>query len=450
MGTTNGLVTTNPSPLPRAAWGAMRTGDAKALATALLEDERERGGDELLETRVALRGAQLAIELRRESVAVIGNHEAFVRRTPAGHLHQVVRPVVLSVAEGTLYQVPTWKKVKKGTKEIAGRSYEGQTEWVDIAKHEGMVTFAGYNAQNAVVGAHIGLPRTVNVDGEERTNPFVHRALSANGRLGDIMRVVIAVVVVAPAPATGNPTVVHYVLDYDPAKDLQHMLASIAEDKENESECYLIHEDEWTAMKRQERAGWAFTPVHGGVGYAYRLSNPAIREAYSAFVNLAQNAVKKAQTVARRNAMRSHPAFVAKVTVDNAGVAKIPVVGWAADESSMRRWQEIQAAMARGGAIDDLRTLDADVIADQTVYEPARDDDDAARPTAAPDGADDEPAIDPKVAEKNLLIDRIDDGLALLSADQVARLGYDPAAQSADDLREVLTKMNAMIDGGNA
>ena len=48
--------------------------------------------------------------------------------------------------------------------------------------------------------------------------------------------------------------------------------------------------------------------------------------------------------------------------------------------------------------------------------------------------------------ERNRLIEQIDDALPLCSSSTIASLGYNPAKMNADELREVLARINAHLD----
>jgi len=403
---------------PPQALRALREGRVADLVKAFRDTDPDTSEAKL---------AGLAIELRRENVAVLGSHEAFVRMTPDGSLHQVVRPVRLSIDEGTIYKIPKWAKDDNGN---------WKKTWPLVAH----VTYPGFMRQNAVAACNIGQPPSVVVDGEVKTNPYVHRAPTPDGRLGDIVRVVIAVLVVGPAPMTGNPVVVAYTLDYDPAKDLLHSIAKVAEDAPGE--CYLIDEEELKVMtaNHDRKAGWKFLPLYGGVGYYFNLGNKKILACFKDYIGTVQNSVKKAQTVARRNAMKSHPAFVSTAIPDDNGHATLPVIGWAGDSSTMKRWQDIQERLARGL---DLGLDGAEEIVIDAEYEPEQEEE-AAPPKAAQAAEQEaEPEHDSK---RSALIIQIDQGLALISADDASELHYDPDNNTEEELRAVLSKINAMVD----
>lgn len=411
---------------------ACQRGDAKALAEALGNDP------------VAV--ARLAIELRRENVATLGEYEAFVRHTDDGSLRQVIRPVPLSTKDGTLYQILVKRPVctQEGHdcfgQAINTRNHQGRYEWREVNAsgdpNKATVSYSGYQALNAVAGCAVGQPPSIVVDGVTRTNPYVERAVRKDGRPGNIQRIVIGVVVVGPAPATGNPVAVNYTLDYDPSKDLAHMLAKVA--KDHPDQCYLANEDEATG-----KPGWAFLPISDGVGFWYDLRQEDVLEVYKDYVNLQGMALKKAQTVARRNAMRSHPALggiAQNVVVDRDGRARVAAVGWApADGTDVNRWRDLQERLARGLPLPAIETLDMTAAYTPEEEEPHDEDAVGTRPALA---AVAEPAPqaaapeDPELEERNRLIAYIDQGIQMLDPQQVADLNYSATAP-LDDLRRV-------------
>jgi hypothetical protein len=408
---------------------AFQRGDVDGVVAALLNPYVDTDGAELAALRDAV---QLAVELRRQNVAVIGSHEAFVRHTPAGALRQVIAPVRLSLAEGTLYQIPVRRQVN------------GQWQSVIEDPSKAQVSYQGLLRINAVAGCAVGMPPFVNVDGQERTNPY--RQTSTRG---DIERIVVAVNVVGPAPWTGNPVVVQYVLDTDPAKDLQHMLMELAKRRGMDETVFLIDIEQWEAyaatIEGVARYRWKWIPLYAGVGIAHDLRDEEVRKVYTKYVNLLQNALKKALTVARRNAMKAHPALAFhSLRVDGDGNATVRGTGWAANEGDMGRYMELMDRLARGltPAVD----LDLEVHEVEETYDPEAHvvGDDTIDAVA---DESDEVELTPEAERRNGLIAQIDDGLALLNTAQVGSLDYRPGEQTATELQGVLARLNAIVDG---
>lgn len=409
--------------VPLDALRAMKRGDRDGYIAAIkaicVED-----------SELPVRLAQVALELRRENVAVIGGHEAFVRHTAEGSLHQVVRPVHLSLGDKSLYQIPKRLMFFKNSDNRAFGKYDkAKHDWRDEKSSTADLTFFGLQKLNAVAGCAVGQPPQVNVDGEMKTNPYVQRARRKNStRPGDIERVVIMVVVVGPAPATGNLVAVTYTLDYDPSKDLQHMLSAVA--KNHEDECYLVSEDDEQIGEK----GWQFVPIHGGVGWVFNLRTDKVRQVYSDFINICQNAVKKAQTVARRNAMKQHPALaIPTVLINDRGGAVVAVTGWAQDTSAHGQWQQTMDRLSRGIPMPELEhveTIDAVYEAEEEPQE-----EDEAEVSEA----------DAELIERNRVIAYINDGLLNVSPSQAGELEFDDDA-TLDELKAIKGRIDNMLD----
>lgn len=392
--------------------------------------------------------ARLLLEYRRMNTAVLGSHEAFIRRRPNGVVQQVVEPVRVSVANGDVYQLPMNRPYWKRPDGSVGEKIRGSTRgldrdkvvWVDENRHQGMLTYQGFQRVNAVAGCSLPQPATVVVDGERRTNPFVERARRSDGRPGDVWRVVCGVVVIGPAPATGNLVAVSYVLDYDPARDLQHMLADVA-DRQPEA-CRLVGETDPTVRK----AGWHYIDVYGGVGYAYDLTTKAIQEVYAKFINMMKHAEKKAQTVARRNAMRSHPALgpYATVVVDDHGRATLPVRGWAMTAEAEAQWEELAKNLERGAPLPEIaEILDIEVEEIEETYDPQRETIPAVDVDEAPTESEEAPAT---LTEEARLRQRIEVGLEVLGPD-AGTFGYVPDdPYDEEQLLQIARAISAELD----
>lgn len=429
---------------------AFRRGD-KAALIALLKglhgaraDMREPTPADVVALDGALEDlAQFALELRRENVAVIGDREAFVRRTPDGtELAQVLMPVRLSLHDDTLYQIPVFGKYVPGTNQRMQGDERGEWKAVVPAENARKASISAYglNTINRVAGCSIVQPAVIIVDGNEKTNPYVERAPTTGGRPGDIVRIMVAVNVCGPSPATGNPVVIQYTLDVDPGKDLIHMLMTLG--REDQSAAYLIDETAWEEERARlkGRAGqWKMIPLYGGVGLVHDLGNEAVRKAYQKHVNILQNSLKKAQTVARRNALRSHPALAYQtVEVDDKGVATVAVVGWASSGRSMASYVRMLDRIARGQSSE---MPEVEVVNVEHNYEPEHDDVDAGDLRATV-----EEAAAPVDEEKNRLVEQIDKGLTLLTPAEAEGLAYEPTKLTAEELRAVLTRLNSIID----
>lgn len=383
---------------------------------------RTAGGDESTALKML---ADCAIRIRNQDIAMLGNGEAFVRRTPEGNLIQVVEVVELSTAVGDLYHIAQWGKVD-GKRCHVNEGYNS-------------LTVQGIEKINAVASVMTGQTPTVVVDGMPRTNPFIERTPD-----GGIRRIVVGVQVVGPSPATGQPVLVQYVLDYDPRKDFLHMLAEVEKNTDwsggkgprrgNAPEhCRLVSKDEVKG-----KPGTKFVELYDGVGYLVDLRAADIREVYSDLINLLMNAPKKALTVARRNALLKHPAIgrFKTVAVDAKGNARIGVRGWAGDSTALQHYQQIANQIARGIPVDE-RHFEV-IEAEQEVYEPERHAQGIEdEPDDISQGHTNDAPTDDDTDERAALILTIDQLISQIPPDEVEALGYDPDNNSTEQLRGI-------------
>lgn len=406
--------------------------------------------------------AEALIEVRRANVAILGTAEAFVRHTPSGDLHQVIAPVSLSLADGTLYQIPErWEKVLRDDHNVRWNYKSHRDKRYDLvpvipvaARGRASVSAEGLLRMNAVAGCSVALPPTVWIDGVERANPYVARDDD-----GDITRIVISCRVAGPTPTTGNLVVVQYVLDVDPRLDLLHMLAAIAnkrpwkpdatpdhgsDDQQDAAAAATAASDQAAANKAvrlmsradynewrktldtEDRLRWHWVRITGPIGYAHDLTNEAVARSYEKYLAIMGNAMKKAQTIARRNALKAHPALARHaVEIDANGRATIPIVGWTTRGDDLGRYTR---------ALEELATRPDTVVIDATeVYDPAVHEtgDMELDPVVVPDDPSDEaPAPeDPRSGDRvkrNKLLAELDDVAVQLRLDDLADLGYPP------------------------
>ncbi len=386
--------------LTRDARAALQRGDAAGTLAAFAGG---RALDSLTTTEsiaLARKAVDVLIAYRRLNVATIGAHDAFVRKFANGSLEQVVKPVTLSLADGTLYQLPTNGKFIVGTNKLWKKGDEGRWEWSSKVANplQANLSAEGLHRLNDVAGCHIGHLPSVNVDGVERANPYIERSESVDGGPGEIVRIVIAISVVGTASATGNPVAVRYVLDYDPRVDLRLALMTLVkggwtkdEDEEegggtraaaNKVVDYakLIPSKAFPAFqkKREEEHGdgmfWACLSLMGGLSVAYNVADANVMKALDKCLKSGVHLVKKAQTVAIRNAMRMHPALAYRqVACDENGVARIPMVGWT-HAGKGDAWVKMLDRVARGMSLpEDIRVEVRDVAETYTETHAAED-----------------------------------------------------------------------------
>lgn len=439
-----------PANMPQGAIAAMQRGDLKGTLqaygaqvgldpTALtVADDTDAGRLRALLQRVA---ADM-LELRRENVAVLGSQEAFIRRFPNGALQQVVRPVQLSMDDGTLYRIPL--------------------RWVDhnpvYDETRAQVTAMGFDRLNAVAGCHIGLPASVSVEGVELANPYVERAQTSDGP-GDVRRIVVKVIVIGPSPATGNPVGVTYLLDYDPRVDLRLALMKLARpqgrnDKTERADrpVQIIPASTWVDFLKAKSKGaakdgaddarfrWHMLPLHAGLVLAYDLHHEDVLEVQHDFLKGTQHLTKKAQTQAKRNAMRAHPALAyGTVATPDRKSARLGIVGWTST-GQMDAYLSTLDRLSKGLPLPEGALEKHDVI--EATYDDAMAED-ATAAERAENGTAPPSSSDREREERALLISQIDDAMmsTTLRNGEIRSLNYTPATNTAEELRAILARL---------
>ena len=418
---------------------------------ATLRNERPDDADDSWESEQL---ARLAVELRRHNVATIGQHEAFVITTGEGRLRQVIAPVRLSVADRTLWQMPSTEKDPSDPR--------GKRK-LPLDPNSADITAQGLTRLNAVAGCAVHRPPSIMVDGAPRSNPYFAQDDNAN-----LTRVVVAVNVVGPSPKTGNPIVVQYTLDMDPRRELLRLLLTCSKWKGMAGKVFLMDEDAWNQQcshwEMAERAQWTWLRLDGRIGVAANLRNDVVRDQMSKYLEMLITYTRKAQTQAERNAMRKHPALAfSTVRVDpRTREAIVAVTGWQR-EDGIEKMADVMGRLAAG--------LDpgVEVIEADEIYDAANEDADhlapsdvggsdvegmraATRPPAGTDGdgvSEEEGRDDgekTQADERSELVAQIASLVGFLSDEQSHELGFDPETGTVEELREQLSLVQRWVD----
>ena len=292
-----------------------------------------------------------ALQLRRKNTAVLGRDEAFLVRDGAQQVRCVKANVRLTVEDGHMYRV--------------------QGNW--------NVTANGYTRINQVAGVTIVQPEEIVVAGETHENPYLEMHPE---RPGVLLRVHTRVLTVGRS-ATGQPVAIDYRLKWDPNLYLAQALKGITvwiDDpsgaKKNgrprrvkTSPADAVR-DMLESEYRDERAagalkGWGFLPLSSVgddfLGIAFNVRHPTVAEKVGDQVNLVAFAERRAQTIARRNALRHHPSIAVtrvnprdvKENSDGrpvSGWVDVPVYAWPPDDRSVREVADMVVNGTQGTA----------------------------------------------------------------------------------------------------
>lgn len=310
------------------------------------------------------------IAMRRENVAAIGNDEMFFVRLPNGkQLGRVKYNVRLTIGSKELFQIPKGRYGEDGKRGVAEPG---------IAQ----LTVPGYDALNRVAGCSVALPPTITIDGKERENPYIERFEDNGTTIGDVRRIIVCVVV-AGMSEIGTPVVVRYMYEYEPGKELLHALSKLStltDFKTGARLCTAVELvdgagfQEFVDSQKDKRGRWKYVPAFAGVGYACNLADPDVSKVYQEMLHVSIQAGRKAITVARRNAMRAHPALSRGAVVINqeTGVGFVTVTGWSATPETMRDYNALMSDLAAGVRSNSMAQVK--VIERSEVYEPEAED----------------------------------------------------------------------------
>lgn len=346
------------------------------IAPPSVEDVKKNPQTALLLAETAERLRQMVVEkselvdqwrdhceaVKRHNTAVLGRDELFLVKDGGQKLRCVKVPVRLTLEEGHLYEV--------------------QGKW--------NVTAVGYTKLNQIAGVSLVQPETIVVDGREQVNPYLEMHPQKPGVL---LRVHCRVLSIG-RNATGQPCVVDYRLKFDPnlyllqsLKKLQAGKATWAGEKGNRHKVEAVQLIEAVDdmllsefdARRSELKGWGYLPFAAVgddfLGVAFNLRHPEVRNLMGDQVNLVGFAERRAQTIARRNALRHNAALgVTTVTVQvtaesgngdfkkvTGAYADVMVYGWPPDNRSI---QEVASMILAGTKGQGVGTR-ADVVVDE-------------------------------------------------------------------------------------
>lgn len=339
------------------------------------------------------------VKIRQQDVATLGDHEAFVRHSPDGDLLQVLRPVKLSLQDGTLHRI----------------------------EDKVMISSTGLKKMDAVVGSSKG----TQIETEE----------------GPPLRYHVRVRLVAASPVTGNPHVTDYEHTEEPERYFAEHLARYA--AEAPQSCYVCGRGE-------APEGWGWLEMYGGEGFAYDRRHPLyageMRKGqrgpyhYKGVVHkrneILRFAKRKAATVAIRNAQRQHPAFGGQVQFDEAdlvhGAITIPVIGWAGAPEAVGAMRRIHQRLAHGLDLpDEVEIIEAQTEPDEEPEPVAPED-----PEEAAGLADVE--VDEDEQQRRELVEIVREGVRFLSGDDAEDLAWDEDGD-LDHQEEIRRKVDALL-----
>lgn len=270
--------------------------------------------------------------LRKQNVAVLGDGEVFVKRTPTGQIKSVKALVCLEEANGELAV-------------ISGKA---------------MTTAKGFYHANQITGLSIITPQNLTLpDGNVVVNPYP----IIDPDSGTISKIWVKKLCVGYGP-TGNLVVTSATLLYDIKMYLiQDLMKKVAYNKNLGRVCME------QMLTEEDKSQGVFFKMEGPLGIWVNLSQPDILKAFDTFINKKNFAERNAQTICERVAMQKHPALahIAYVNADGPDKKRraiVPVVGFVND-LTQKQLEEIAEQAEKGEEVIEVAGQKAEVISVQ-------------------------------------------------------------------------------------
>ncbi len=256
--------------------------------------------------------------LKKQNVAVLGNGEVFVRRTPQGQVRSVKALVALEEANGELA----------------------------IISNKAMTTAKGFYHANQITGLSIITPQNLTLpDGKVVINPYP----VIDPESSTISKIWVKKLCLGYSP-TGNLVITSATLLYDIKMYLiQDLMKKVTYNRGCGRMCME------QMLTPEEKDKGIFFKVEGPLGLWVDINQPDVLKAFDTFINKKNFAERNAQTICERVAMQKHPALAHIAYVNAEGPDKkrravVTLVGFVND-FSQRQLEEIAEQAERGEEI---------------------------------------------------------------------------------------------------
>jgi hypothetical protein len=234
--------------------------------------------------------------LKKQSIAVLGDGQVFIRKAGDGFVKSVKGAVVLSESNG----------------EIA------------VIQGKAMTTGKGFYRANQICGLSIVTPEKLTLPtGQVVVNPFP----VIDGESGTLRKIWVKKLAIGYSP-TGNLVITSTTLLYDiNAYFIQDLMKKVTK---NQGAGRICMEQ---MLTDEEKKTGIFYKIDGALGIWANVSHGDILKCIDTFINKKQFAERNAQTIAERLALSKHPAlahlaYVTPQGLEGKRVAKEMVIGY--------------------------------------------------------------------------------------------------------------------------
>ncbi|VBB05598.1 Hypothetical protein LUCI_0808 [Lucifera butyrica] len=302
--------------------------------------------------------------LKKQMVAVLGDGQVFVKRTPTGAIKAVKSVVTLSEANG----------------EIA------------VIQGKAMTTGKGFYRANQIANLSIITPEKLTLPtGQVVVNPFP----VVDPESQTLRKVWVKKMAIGCGP-TGNLVITTATLLYDiNMYFIQDLMKKVTKNSGAGRICLE------TMLTEEEKKTGIFYKIDGNMGVWANTSHAEILKAIDTFINKKNFAERNAQTIAERLAMAKHPALSHIAYVNFQGpdykrVAKEVIIGYVNDDNP-NTLMDLAAKAERGEEITvngqrvDIINVTAEASVDDIAVE--ADDEEKAATAHPEEGASQQPVL---------------------------------------------------------
>lgn len=272
-------------------------------------------------------GSNLPATTGKREIALLGDDQVFIKRTPDGVLRATSAIVPLDLRR----------------KEIV--SIEGNF----------MITAIGYDRLNKIAGLSVvyppSTPYTFMLDGIPDTREVGNPFIEYDDETGAIRTISVTCLALGLSPI-GNWCITHERLRFD----LNRYFAMDAWSKVKRNTACGGFESQALYEKRDEKEYYIFVKVMPGWGLSLDSRHAEVQKILTTHFNRQKFAERIASTICRRNAMKRHPAIAKTNVMPRDGVAEVQVYGWRHDLDTAKINKMINSA-AQGRLPDNIEVI---------------------------------------------------------------------------------------------
>ncbi len=202
-----------------------------------------------------------------------------------------------------------------------------------------------YDYLNKIAQLQVVTPQTVFVDGMDQRNPFIRR-----DSLGNIIEIVLRKLAVGRGPL-GSILATDATLLYSPKqyfiRDILKKIKGRGDSAGNKNLGRIVA-DAW--ITEEDRATKYILSIGLGMSIICNMQDADFLHCLATYQEGLLFAERKAQTIARRLALATHPAMAIRSVIPTGGKVLVPMVGWKETDRTKEELQRMALGLVRGDA----------------------------------------------------------------------------------------------------